>query len=372
MNAQGVFQQVLEPARITLNGPNPWDIQVHQPAFYNRVLRGGSMALGESYMDNWWDVQRLDEFFNRVLTARLDRRVTLTPQTILAIARAHLRNDQTRRKAFEVGEKHYDRGNELFRAMLGETMAYTCGYWPTAQTLDQAQVEKLELVCRKLGLEPGMSVLDVGCGWGSFARYAAVKYGVRVVGISVSNEQIDYARQWCAGLDVQVEYRDYRDLGDLASQYDRIVSLGMFEHVGPKNYSTFMNVVRRNLRPDGLFLLHTIGGAADHRPDPWIQKYIFPNGIIPSLGQIIAASEPFFVNEDIHNFGTDYDRTLMAWHANFVHAWPGLAPRYDERFYRMWTYWLLSSAGSFRTRNSQLWQLVFSLPGVAGGYRSVR
>ncbi len=366
MSARSVFERLLVPAQITINGAAPWDIRVHNTALYDRVLRGGSMALGESYMDGWWDVERLDEFFCRILAARIDRNVRFAPSSMLAILRAHFRI--TPQQSFIVGQEHYDRGNDLYAAMLGPTMAYTCGYWQLATTLEEAQVAKLDLVCRKLKLRPGMSVLDIGSGWGSFAHYAAEQYGVSVTGVTISVEQVEFARQWCRGLPIEFKLCDYRHA---TGQYDRVVSLGMFEHVGRRQYRTFMDVVDRRLAPDGLFLLHTIGGAAGNEPDPWVEKYIFPNGVIPSLEQIHRASEPGWIFEDGHNFGADYDPTLMAWRQNFIQAWPQLAAKYGQRFYRMWEYWLCASAGSFRARHSQLWQLVFSR-GIRGGYRSVR
>ena len=244
------------------------------------------------------------------------------------------------------------------------------GYWKEAKTLAAAQEAKLELVCKKMSLEPGMKVLDIGCGWGSFALYAAEHYGVEVVGITVSKEQVTLANERGQGLPVTFRLQDYRDVTE---PFDRIVSLGMFEHVGYKNYRDYMKAAARCLKDDGLFLLHTIGWIKSETSlDPWIHKYIFPNGMLPSLAQISKASEELFVMEDIHSFGTDYDKTLMAWHENFEEHWPELKDKYDERFYRMWRYYLLVCAGSFRARKNQLWQIVFSKNGVVSGYKSFR
>jgi cyclopropane-fatty-acyl-phospholipid synthase len=251
--------------------------------------------------------------------------------------------------------------------MLDKRMNYSCGYWDKAQTLDEAQVDKLDLICRKLCLQPGMTVLDIGCGWGGLARYAAEKYGARVYGITVSAEQVKFARQYCRGLDVDIELQDYRAL---QQPFDRIVSVGMFEHVGSRNYRTFMKVVRRCLKPQGLFLLHTIAGNTSvHATDPWISRYIFPNSMLPSARQIAAAAEGQLVIEDWHSFGQYYDPTLMAWHRNFTAKWNAIQDLYDETFYRMWTYYLLACAGSFRARRNQLWQIVFSRNGIRGGYK---
>ncbi|MCF8063532.1 MAG: cyclopropane fatty acyl phospholipid synthase, partial [Deltaproteobacteria bacterium] len=325
-------------------------------------------ALGDSYMDGWWDCEALDRFFERILAHRLDKKAAEKSIRLLwAVLMARARNAQNRSRAYEIGRHHYDIGNRLFSLMLDPWFNYSCGFWENAETLDEAQEAKLELICRKTGMQPGMKVLDIGCGWGGFAKYAATRCGAAVHGITVSQEQVKFARAFCKGLDVRIDLQDYRDLRET---YDRIISIGMFEHVGQKNYRHFMKVVRRCLKDDGLFLLHTIGGNTSvYATDPWIKKYIFPNSMLPSARQITASAEGLFVLEDWHSFGQDYDPTLMAWHRNFAESWPELSVTYDERFYRMWTYYLLSCAGSFRARRNQLWQIVFSSKGVRGGYR---
>ena len=264
---------------------------------------------------------------------------------------------------------HYDIGNDLYRAMLGPTMAYSRAYWRDAATPDEAQIAKHELVCQKLAFERGMRVLDVGCGWAGFARHAAERYGVEVVGITLSPAQAQLARRRCTGLPVDIREQDYRDLSE---QFDRVVSIGMFEHVGPSHYRRFFDIVSRHLHPRGLFLLHTIGGNTSERTtDPWIDRYVFPGSVLPSVAEIARAVEGVFVVEDWHNFGADYDRTLMAWHANLEAAWPTLSPRYSDRFRRLWRYYLLTCAGTFRARRNQLWQIVLSRKGVRGGYQRV-
>ena len=365
-----VARSILKDADIEVDGDRPWDIQVHNDDFYRRALRQGALGLGESYMDRWWDARQLDEFFHRLLRLELGADVRSNWQSRLFGLMRKFLNLQPRSKAFEIGERHYDRGNDLFEAMLDRRMVYSCGYWKEADTLDEAQEAKLDLICRKVGLEPGMRVLDIGCGWGSFAQYAAEKYEVEVVGITVSKEQLELGRKRCQGLPVELRLQDYRDLEEM---FDRIVSIGMFEHVGHKNYPVYMDVARRSLRDDGLFLLHTIGSKSKGGvPDLWTQKYIFPGGFLPSIQHIGDATQERFVVEDWHNFGADYARTLMAWHDNFERHWEELKPNYDDRFYRMWRYYLLSFAGSFRARQNQLWQIVLSKSGVPGGYRSIR
>jgi cyclopropane-fatty-acyl-phospholipid synthase len=362
-------EQLLELAGITINGDRPWDIQVHDERLYERVMARGSLGLGESYMDGWWDCRRLDEFFTRLLGAELDTRVRPWRETFRVLW-ARLVNLQKPARAFQIGRRHYDIGNDLFCRMLDARMIYSCGYWRDAATLDDAQGAKLDLVCRKLQLKPGMRLLDIGCGWGGTAKFAAERHGVSVVGITVSDEQAKFGRLLCEGLDVEIRLQDYRNL---AGTFDRVLSIGMFEHVGYKNYDTFMRVVRRHLADDGLFLLHTIGGnRSQTQNDPWTERYIFPNSMLPSARQISAAAEGKFVIEDWHSFGPDYDTTLMHWHRNFEERWLELKDRYDERFHRMWRYFLLSSAGGFRARKNQLWQLVLSPHGVPGGYRAPR
>lgn len=368
MSAKEKAGNLLEFAGIKINGDSPWDIQVHNPAFFSRVFAGGSLALGESYMDGWWDCASLDEFFNKVLNASLEKKFSC--DLFWQALKAKLFNLQSKSRAFYIGEAHYDIGNDLYRAMLGKRMVYTCGYWKNAKTLDEAQDAKLDLVCKKIGLKKGQTVLDIGCGWGSFAKFASEKYGAKVTGITVSREQAELAKKLCEGLSVEIRLQDYRDVNE---KFDHIISLGMFEHVGVKNYRTYMRVAHRCLKDNGLFLLHTIGGNKSvTSTDPWIEKYIFPNSVLPSVKQIAESSEGLFVVEDWHNFGAHYDKTLLAWFNNFDSSWPKLKEKYGERFYRMWKYYLLSCAGTFRARKNQVWQVVFSKKGVTGGYLPIR
>ncbi|WP_018717145.1 cyclopropane fatty acyl phospholipid synthase [Arhodomonas aquaeolei] len=365
-SARRMVESLLEHADVRIDGERPWDIQVHDPRVFERALTYGNLGLGEAYMDGWWDVEWLDEFFHRILASGIEDQIRPMRLALHAL-RARLLNLQTSRKAWEVGESHYDLGNDFYEAMLDRRMTYTCGYWRDAEDLDSAQEAKLELLCRKLQLEPGMRVLDIGCGWGSFMKYAVEHYGVECVGLTISEEQVTRGREACQGLPVEFRQQDYRELDET---FERIVSVGMFEHVGRKNHETFMEVAERCLSVDGIFVLHTIGKNETHTtPDPWIDKYIFPNGDLPSLVQIGNAAEGRFVTEDLHNFGADYDRTLMAWHQNFEAAWPRFRETYGERFYRMWRYYLLSCAGAFRARDIQLWQFVFTRKGLPGGYR---
>jgi cyclopropane-fatty-acyl-phospholipid synthase len=361
-SAETVIRTLLEPTGISINGPNPWDIQVHNPDFYKRVLASPELGLGESYMDGWWDCEALDEAITRILRARLEEKIPKNLKTTIHILKARLFNLQARHRAFEVGKRHYDLGNDLYIAMLDKRLNYTCAYWKNAKNLDEAQEAKLELVCRKIGLQPGMKVLELGCGWGSFAKYAAEKYGAEVTGVTVSEEQVKLGRELCKGLPVTLLLQDYREV---SGTYDRVISIGIMEHVGYKNYRTYMEVTHRTLKPEGIAFFHTIGtNTTQYTTNPWTAKYIFPNGMLPSIAQLGKAMEGLFVMEDWHNIGPHYDPTLMAWYTNFEAAWPELKKKYDERFRRMWRFYLLGSAGGFRARANQLWQVVMTHPGT--------
>jgi len=357
-----IIRDLLELARVEVNGKNPWDIQVHNPKVYSRVLQEASLGLGESYMDGWWDCEALDELIYRILMADLDTMVRGNWKIGLQVLLSRFVNLQTRPRALKVGEVVYDLGNDLYRAMLDKRLNYTCGYWKNAATLDEAQEARLDLVCKKIGLKAGMHVLEFGCGWGSFAGYAAEKYGAHVTGVTISNEQLSYAREVCKGLPVELRFQDYREV---QGTYDAVISIGMLEHVGYKNYGTYMQVVDRCLNKDGIALIHCIGGnQTTTMGEAWANKYIFPNGMLPSIAQLGAAFEPRFVMEDWHNFGPHYVRTLLAWYANFEKAWPDLKDKYGERFFRMWRYYLLNSAGAFEARAQQLWQIVLTRKGT--------
>ena len=367
---QAAVTALLGRAGVQIDGPNPWDLQVHDPNVYARWLKGGSLALGDTYISGAWDCADLDTMLTRLLAAGVDDDVLGWADRWDAV-RARLTNRQAGRRAFDVGKRHYDLGNDLFQAMLGKRLVYSCAYWRQgAPDLDAAQVAKLDLIARKLQLAPGMTILDVGCGWGESLRYFAEHYGVGGLGVTVSKEQATFARERCAGFPVDIRVQDYREV---QGRFDRVFSVGMFEHVGVRNYRAYFDTVHRCLPQHGLTLLHTIGtNRSTERTDPWIERYIFPNSMLPSAAQITRANEGLFVLEDWHNFGTDYDRTLQAWRDNVEAAWNGLPARYDERFRRMWRYYLHASMAAFRSRNAQLWQVVLSRDGVPGGYAAPR
>ena len=364
-SAHKKIEELLKLADVRIGGDRPWDMEVHDERLYERILVKGTLGLGEAYMDGWWDCESVDQFITNVIRAKLRRKIAPL-SLIIPTLQAHMINLQSLGRAFQVGEAHYDLGNKLFELMLDKRMAYSCGYWKDAKDLDSAQEAKLDLVCRKIGLKAGQRVLDIGCGWGSFAGFAAERYGAEVFGVTISKEQGLWVEERYAGLSVKALVKDYREL---QGEFDHVISIGMFEHVGRKNYREFMQVARRCLKPGGLFLLHTIGRLKTRKAaEPWSHKYIFPNAQVPSMADISTAMEKVFVMEDAHNFGAYYDTTLMAWLEKFEKNWPEISAQYDERFYRMWRYFLMTNAGAFRGRQLQLWQLVLSPEGNPGVY----
>lgn len=370
MKSREIVEKILTQADVKINGSRSWDIRVHDERLYDLVLSEGTLGLGESYMDGWWDCEELDEMVYRILRFSNRSLIYKDLTTVFHFLKWKIFNLQTKKKSRRVIEEHYDLGNDLYMSFLDPYNQYTCGYFKDTDDLNEAQEEKLNLICKKLQLKATDKVLDIGCGWGGFAKYAAEHYHCHVTGISISDEQIKYAREFTRGLPVEILKMDYREL---TGQYDKILICGMIEHVGAKNYRKIIKIVKDHLNEDGLFLLHTIGkNKSTTNVDKWIEKYIFPNSIIPSLKQIASSCDGLFVMEDWHNFGQYYDKTLIAWSKNFDKSWPNLEQKYGGRFYRMWRFYLLSCAGLFRARNLHLWQIVLSPNGVLGGYVSER
>lgn len=370
------LEEELQKIDIIVNGKRPWDIQIHDKRAFNRIIADGSLGLGETYMEGWWSCQAVDVFIYKLLYFKFNERIKSNIKLMLYYAVSKFLNKQTKKRSKKVVDLHYNLDNELFRLMLGETMSYTCAYWKDATTLDKAQANKHNLICRKIGLKPGDKILELGCGFGGFAKYAASHYGCEIVSVNISKSQLDYANEICKGLPVKFYLADYRDINLYNPnhiEFDKVVSIGMCEHVGHKNYKLFMDVVNQNLKKHGLFLLHTIGyNCLVESGEPWLDKYIFPNSLLPSIQGLGKAIDEHFVMEDWHNFGAYYDNTLLAWHDNFTQNWDMLKNRYDEKFFRMWTYYLLLCAATFRARKTELWQIVLSKDGLLGGYESHR
>ena len=365
MSAESFFRDLLAKAGITVNGSEPWDLQVRDPRAYERMLRHGSIGFGGAFVDGWLDCERVDQMMERVEREELARKID-PKMALLEALKVRLRPFGSRTRSFEIGKKHYDIGNDLFEVMLDSHMIYSCGYWQRAANLEAAQQDKLELICRKLQLERGHRVLDVGCGWGGFARYAAEHYGVEVVGISVSAHQIELGQRLAGRLPIELRYMDYRDV---RGTFDRIASVEMFEHVGRRYYPAFFDMCHRCLRPSGLLLLHTTGQRRPEPINPWYDKYILPGVEFATVSNLIHSVPPDLVLEDLQTWeGAHYDKTLMSWFEKVEAGWDRLKHHYDSAFYRSWKLYLQGSAGAFRAERLRVWQLVFSKGGIPGGY----
>jgi cyclopropane-fatty-acyl-phospholipid synthase len=370
MSATPQIVKLLNEADITINGSRPWDPQIHSDELWKRLYAQGSLGLGEGYMDGLWDVADMAEFFNRILGSDVAAGLKPTVSLVWQMARAKFFNMQNIALSKRVAKMHYSE-TEAYKASLDRRMTGSCGYWPVGVTnVDEAQEAKLDLVCRKIGLKPGQFVWDIGCGWGAFMGFAAEKYGARCVGVTVSPDQAAYGRERYKALPIEFQVKDYREF---AGRTDHVVSMGMFEHVGHKNYRTYFEKARQVVKDDGLFMLHTIGQHySTETIEPWLEKYIFPGGVIPSIAQIGKAIDGLWTVIDVHNIGPHYDRTLCAWYANFERNWKQDRTPDEERFFRLWKYYLLSCAGGFRARLLQVWQFVLSTRGVPDGYLTQR
>ncbi|NIL93344.1 MAG: cyclopropane fatty acyl phospholipid synthase [Woeseiaceae bacterium] len=365
-----IVTNTLARADVVVNGERPWDIQVHNERFYRRAARG-TLGLGESYMDGDWDVESLDALFRHFVTAELRSSLIYRLNHASLVLRARLRNLQSKRRSLAVAEEHYDLDHRMYEQFLGPWNQYTCCFFfNDDDDLRQAEVNKLEIICNKLEIDENDRVLDIGCGWGGFAKYAAATRGCELTGVTISTEQAQFARDHTEGLPVDIVLSDYRDLpSTLDSKYDKILICGMLEHVGYKNYRSLMQVVSHMLDDDGLFLLHTIGNSDETLiADRWIEKYIFRNSMAPSLPQLAAALQGPFTVHAWENYGHYYSSTLQAWYDKFEKNWDNIAAleskhAFDEKFRRMWRYYLLSSKAMFDVENLLLWQIVMSKAG---------
>lgn len=381
-------KEILGIAGIEINGKNPWDIQVHDERLYKRIISEGSLGLGESYMDGWWDANELDQFFYKLLSSKLDEKVkeklSLNTKTKIALKflTSKLMNTQSISKSKKVAEIHYNLGNDFYQNMLdSQYMQYTCSYWKDVKNLQDAQIKKLDIICKKIHIPTNKDkkskekILELGSGFGGFALFAAKNYNCEVTSYNISKEQVLYAREKSKNLPIEIKEEDYRNALNLENKekFDKVVSIGMMEHVGQNNYRNFMKLSNYCLKDKGLFFIHTIGSLKSNRgTDPWLNKYIFPGGQLPSSASVIKAAEGYFVLEDFQNIGHYYDKTLMAWYDNFNKNWPKFKEEYGERFYRMWKYYLLCCAGSFRAGNICLFQFVFSKGNFGKTYDGVR
>ena len=325
------------------------------------LLTSTSLALGEAYMKEELEVDRdlyevLNLFLGQMGKFKTDKS---------ALKKLILTSKAKKNQEKEV-RSHYDIGNEFYRLWLDETMSYSCGYFKNAEdTLYDAQVNKADHILEKLQLQEGMTLLDIGCGWGSLLMRAAKKYGIKGTGITLSKEQYqkfseDIEREGLKDC-LQVELMDYRDLKHSGAQFDRVVSVGMLEHVGRGNYELFMENAEAVLKPEGLFLLHYISAQKEHEGDPWIKKYIFPGGTIPSLREIIDILPEYeFHVLDIESLRRHYNRTLLCWRENFLKHREEIARMQGEEFTRMWELYLASCAATFNNGIIDLHQILVS------------
>jgi len=367
----------------TVDGLNQWDPQVRDDDFFGMVAGDGMLGLGNAYVKGYWECEDLFEFFCRAIRGGLLEFMADSPvmKALMTAYRTTNRQSQTQAKKNVVA--HYDRGNDLFEAFLGKTMAYTCAVWDNpldleeGETLDEAQERKLDRICQKLHLESGMRVLDIGCGWGPFMRYVAGHFEVEVVGITLSAEQIAYIEKRNGGfkhsgsLPIKAVLADFRTFD--AGKFDRVLSIGMFEHVGRKNHEEYFKAVDRCLESDGLSLIHCFGKSDPRVPliDPWTEKHIFPGMELPTVVDITTAMEGAFNLLDLEEMGQHYPKTLLAWSANFDCNWEQIS-HYGEEFRRMWRYYLLSCAAVFHVRKVLLWQVVFARKEDGQLYEPVR
>ncbi|MFR9060167.1 class I SAM-dependent methyltransferase [Eubacterium callanderi] len=341
-----------------------------KPAFvvrFNKSLdikelrRSTSLALGEAYMRGDIEVegdlfQALDQLLGQMGKFSLDK---------TALKKLIFTSNSKKNQKDEVSS-HYDIGNDFYRLWLDDTLSYSCGYFKNPDdTLYDAQVNKVDYILEKLYLKEGMSLLDIGCGWGFLLIEAAKKYGINGVGITLSLEQHKKFSERIAeeGLEGQLtaELMDYRDLPKYGKTFDRIVSVGMVEHVGRDNYDLFLSCADKVLNPKGLFLLHYISALEEHPGDPWIKKYIFPGGMIPSLREMIslAASHRFYVI-DVESLRRHYSKTLLCWDKGFREHLDEVREMFDDEFIRMWDLYLCSCAATFHNGIIDLSQILMT------------
>lgn len=338
-----------------------YDIIIHNDKARDDFI-SGSLGFMESYMKGYWSCRDLEKLFQKLEEANLHQLSLYTIPQLISIGLNRLRvkiKGFTQKDGQLVGLQHYDLPRKLYETMLGSSMIYSCAYFKNVNSLHDAQRAKMELICQKIKLSPGMTVLDIGCGWGTLAYFLVVNYNVKVVAITISKEQIKYCQETFQHPNLTYKLEDYRNMNDQI--FDRIVSVGMFEHVTSINYETYFKVCEKILKPKGLFLLHTITGDKSHQPgegNPFIMKYIFPNSQLPSLSQITQFTSYKFVIEDVQNFGLYYAKTLKKWRNNFDDYLQ--KNTLDNSFIRMWKAYLIMSQIGFEKNRIFLHQLVLS------------
>lgn len=342
-------------------GEPTFTVIFHRQIPLKELMTSTSLALGEAYMDGSLEIegdlyQALDHFLGQM--GKFSTNESMLKKLMFT-------STEKKNQKKEV-QSHYDIGNDFYKLWLDETMSYSCGYFRHEDdTLYQAQVNKVDYILEKLHLEEGMTLLDIGCGWGFLLIEAAKKYKIRGVGITLSEEQYREFQNRIEkeGLEesLKVELMDYRDIPKSGMQFDRVVSVGMVEHVGRNNYQLFMDCAQKVLKPGGLFLLHFISGLKEHPGDPWVKKYIFPGGTVPSLREMLScAAEENFHTLDVEDLRLHYNRTLLCWEHNFREHIDEVREHFDERFIRMWELYLCSCAATFHNGIIDLHQILMS------------
>lgn len=340
--------------------PPKFKVLVHEPVAYKKLLQSTSLALGEAYMDGDLEiegdiVEALDEIFKFQNQFKTNRRAL---KKLLYTSTS--KNNQKKEVC-----SHYNLGNDFYKLWLDPTLSYSCAYFENGdETLEEAQYKKIDHILKKLCLKEGMSLLDIGCGWGFLLIQAAKKYKIHGVGITLSEEQHHAFSKRIKeeGLEeyLKVELMDYRELITSGMQFDRVVSVGMLEHVGRDNYELFFKNVDAVLKEKGIFLLHYISGYGEYPGDAWIKKYIFPGGVIPSLREIISLSADFkYYVQDVESLRRHYVKTLLCWHKAFEEHLPEIGQMFEERFIRMWRMYLCACAASFNNGVIDLHQIQF-------------
>lgn len=370
----------LEKAGIAIGGPNDFDIHVNDDRFYEMFFKDRTVGAGEAYTEGFWDVKDLKLLAEKIfLSGKLDHQYGFLNNLIYQLNKA-----QGKLKALFDIKKTYDHNIELYRAMLDKRLLYTCAYWNnidySVANLDLAQEQKLELVCQKLGLHQqpkGQSILDYGCGFAGFAKYAHEKYGAKVVGITISKLQYKVAKEICKGLPIEIRFQDYRDIpkGEL---YDHLVALGIIEHITVKNAREFILNAKSHLKnekyQDNRFVLHGMfTNGTEHRIDPWMEKYIFPGAEIFTFKHLFDMIHGVFYCQDFHPFGPDYSLTADAWYQRLEMNYGNLLPsEQNNEFMRTFEFYLKTASASFLTQRNNLMQMVLTHGPVINGLEPVR
>lgn len=343
------FTLVLHGERHQIGQGEPaFSVVVRQIPKVKELMTSTSLALGEAYMDG--DIEVEGELYPalRYFMGQMGKFSTDTK----ALGKLMFSSVSKKNQKKEVCS-HYNIGNEFYRLWLDETLSYSCGYFQTeGDTLYEAQCQKVDRILEKLYLKEGMTICDIGCGWGFLLLRTVRRYRVRGVGITLSEEQKKVLEQKIKEEhledSLQVELLDYRDLPKLSETFDRVVSVGMVEHVGRENYGQFMKSVQQVLKPGGLFLLHFISALKEYPGDAWMKKYIFPGGVVPSLREMLQiAGELGYYTLDVESLRRHYSRTLLCWNENFQKHRDRITEMFDERFARMWELYLCSCAATF-------------------------